>query len=262
MLISWLYDVLAEMAKELNLDEQTQWQKLRSSLHKPAVDDENRLMFSPNEQWRQSHRHHSALIGIYPLQNIDPFYKDQSVVTKSLDGLRELGTRAWTGYSFSWAACLEASSSRGNKAQAFLDDYYYNFISRNGFHINGDQGRNNLASYKGRPFTLEGNFAAMHASQLMLLQNRGDKVILFPALPSQWKEASFTKLRSWGGACLSSQYRNGRVTELKIECLIDGELKVASELLEKELIIRLVNQGAVEKEDYLQFVMKRGKIYK
>ncbi len=53
--------------------------------------------------------------------------------------MEKLGTRAWCGYSFSWMACLLARCRRAEPAERNLAIHLEAFLSRNGFHINGDQ---------------------------------------------------------------------------------------------------------------------------
>ncbi len=75
------------------------------------------------------------------------------------------------------------------EALRLLEIYAKAFILRNGFHANGDQTKSGYSNYTYRPFTLEGNFLAMHAVHEMLLQSwsatpgqRDTEVIrIFPA---------------------------------------------------------------------------------
>lgn len=50
-----------------------------------------------------------------------------------------------------------------------LNKFIDSFVSRNGFHLNGDFQDHGDSSFKYRPFTLEGNFVAMQAIHEMLL---------------------------------------------------------------------------------------------
>jgi len=104
-------------------------------------------------------------------------------------------------------SCLRARVGDGDAAARHLDVFTRAFTSRNGFHVNGDQSGEGFSNLTYRPFTLEGNFAAMQAVQEMLLQSgsptpgkRDTEVIrLFPAVPQDWHDAAFTDLRAEGG---------------------------------------------------------------
>ena len=85
---------------------------------------------APDESLQQSHRHLSHLMSIHPLGilNIDGDDHDRDVIRASLEQLRSLGTRAWTGYSFSWAAAMEARAGRPEDSLDFLQKYVHAFI--------------------------------------------------------------------------------------------------------------------------------------
>lgn len=127
------------------------------------------------------------------------------------------GALLWCGYSFSWAGCFEARLGRGSRAYRYLKDFQRAFVTRNGFHVNGDQLKCGLSRYTYRPFTLEGNFGYARGIQEMLLayDPNGNTFSLFPALPKEWdgKEVSFTNLRLPGGHRVSARRAaDGKVT--------------------------------------------------
>ena len=172
-MLQWAFDAMAEMADALGKESDvTQWRALRSKLNDLHVDN-NVLMFSSNEPFNQSHRHHAHAMAIHPFAtlNIDGTEKDRQIIQATLKKMDELGTRAWTGYSFSWFACLLARAGQPELAFQYLTYYERAFILRNGFHVNGDQIGTGLSGFSYRPFTLEGNFLAMEAVHDMVLQS-------------------------------------------------------------------------------------------
>jgi alpha-L-fucosidase 2 len=120
------------------------------------------------------------------------------------------------------------------EALRLLEIYAKAFILRNGFHANGDQTKSGYSNYTYRPFTLEGNFLAMHAVHEMLLQSwsaapgtRDSEVIrLFPATSARWKDASFEDLRAEGGYLLSARRENGATTWFRVKAGRAGVLRV------------------------------------
>src|SRR3990172_9090865 len=108
--------------------------------------------------------------------------------------LREIRFRC--GYSSAWLACLSARIREPNRALWNLNQYLDGFMSPNTFHLNGDYKKTGASRFHYRPFTLEGNFGAAHAVNEMLLQSWGDRIRLFPAVPSEWRDVAFTDLRS------------------------------------------------------------------
>jgi alpha-L-fucosidase 2 len=123
---------------------------------------------------------------------------------------------------------------QADEALRLLEIYAKAFILRNGFHANGDQTKSGYSNFTYRPFTLEGNFLAMHAVHEMLLQSwsatpgtRDTEVIrIFPATSSRWKDASFEDLRAEGGYRVSARREGGVTTWFRIVASRDGTLRV------------------------------------
>ncbi|MEO8819949.1 MAG: glycoside hydrolase family 95-like protein, partial [Ginsengibacter sp.] len=143
--------------------------------------------------------------------------KNDSVIIKnSLHQIEKKGTRAWCGYSFSWMASLYARAKEGDSAARMLQIFSTNFCSINSFHLNGDQKGGQYSDFTYRPFTLEGNFAFAKGIQEMLLQSHKGYVEIFPAIPSNWKDISFSKLRTEGAFLVSAKKKNGVLDEVKV----------------------------------------------
>jgi alpha-L-fucosidase 2 len=151
---------------------------------------------------------------------------DSSIIKKSLRHIESLGTREWCGYSFSWMACLYARAKEADNAVKQLQIFASNFCSINSFHLNGDQKGGQYSSFTYRPFTLEGNFAFAQGVHELLLQNHGDVIEIFPAVPDDWKNVSFKTLRAEGAFLISAKKENGIITEVKVLSEQDGKLKI------------------------------------
>jgi alpha-L-fucosidase 2 len=179
--------------------------------------DETGLTIAPGLDFFESHRHMSPYMAIYPLNLLDIENKKDSIVIKnSLRQIEKMGTRAWCGYSFSWMANLYARAKEGDSAAKLLRIFATNFCSINSFHLNGDQKGGQYSNFTYRPFTLEGNFAFAKGIQEMLLQSHKDYVEIFPAIPSSWKNVSFTKFRTQGAFLVSAKKEDGSIDEVKI----------------------------------------------
>jgi alpha-L-fucosidase 2 len=131
-------------------------------------------------------------------------------------------------------SALRARTGDGEAAVRNFDIFVHAFRLRNGFHANGDQTTSGYSNYTYRPFTLEGNFLAMHAVHEMLLQSwsattgvRDTEVIrIFPATSSRWQDASFEDLRAEGGYLVSARRERGETTWLRIKATRAGVLRV------------------------------------
>jgi alpha-L-fucosidase 2 len=231
-LIRWLFGSNAEMAEVLNEETESNiWKDLLARMEGLAVEeDDGALRMAPDESLHESHRHFSHLMAIHPLGilNVDGSERDRKIIGASLAQIDALGTQLWTGYSFSWMACMRARAGQADRALEYLEDYVHSFILRNGFHCNGEQTRKGLSSFHYRPFTLEGNFAAAQAVHEMLLQSWGGKVRVFPAVPEQWRDLSFEHWRAEGGFVVTAERKNGDTQVIRIESPVGGALRLVS----------------------------------
>lgn len=177
--------------------------------------NETGLTIAPFQNLDESHRHHAHLMAIYPLgllnvENVE----EKEIIDRSLHWLEKKGTRQWTGYSFSWAACIYARARQSDSAISMLQKFASNFCSINSFHLNGDQKGGQYSDYTYRPFTLEGNFAFAQGIHELLLQSHNGFIEVFPAVPAAWKDVSFKTLRAEGAFLVSAKKENAVVTEI------------------------------------------------
>lgn len=228
-LIHWTFKKAAEMARELNLiAEAEKWEQILAKWPELAVDPETGLMFAPGLPYNESHRHLSHLMGFHPLGLVDFSNgdEDKEIIQNTLDNLEKQGTDWWTGYSFSWQGNLYARAFEGEKAAEVLRIFAECFCLKNSFHVNGDQCKAGYSKMTYRPFTLEGNFAFASAIQDMLIQSHTGVVKLFPAIPDDWHNVSFSSLRTVGAFLVSSTMKNGNVNELGIYSEKGGKITI------------------------------------
>ena len=226
-LIRWTYEKAAELASELNKDEEAmKWNQILSEWPELDVDAETGLTLAPGVPYFESHRHFSHLMAIHPLGLIDlsKGEDNRKVILNTLENLEAKGSGAWTGYSFSWQGNLYARALEGDKAAEALRIFAKCFCLKNSFHANGDQCKAGHSGFTYRPFTLEGNFAFASAIQEMLLQSHTGTIHVFPAIPTDWQVASFDKLRARGALIVSAQMKNGQVAKVEIKSEKGGEV--------------------------------------
>ncbi len=226
-LIRWTYEKAVELARELDLEEDAKkWNQILSEWPDLISESETGLMFAPGYPYNESHRHFSHLMGFHPLGLIDISNgkADQDLILNTLKNLEQIGTDSWTGYSFSWLGNLYARAFNGEKAAEALRIFAECFCLKNSFHVNGDQCKAGYSKRTYRPFTLEGNFAFASAIQEMLIQSHTGVVKLFPAVPSDWMDISFSSLRTYGAFLVSAVMQNGSVTQVEISSENGGEI--------------------------------------
>lgn len=226
-LLTWCFGALAEMADSLGRPaEAASWRARRDQLGpllRAAPDGP--LLVARGEGFAESHRHFSHAMSIHPLGLLNPAGADSQTVRATIREIASRGTDQWTGYSFSWFAAMLARSDQADSSLRYLSDYL-KFTLRNGFHANGDQSKSGLSKMTYRPFTLEGNFLAMDAVQEMLLRSAFGEVVVFPATPGVWQDASFRDLRAEGGWKVSATRRGGRTVMVRVVAGPGGALRL------------------------------------
>ncbi len=226
-LLTWCFGALAEMADSLGLPaDAASWRALHDKLG-PLLraSPDGPLLVARGEGFMVSHRHFSHAMSIHPLGLLNPDSADSLAVRATIHEIASRGTDQWTGYSFAWFAAMLARSNQPDSSLRYLSDYL-KFTLRNGFHANGDQSRSGLSKMTYRPFTLKGNFLAMDAVQEMLLRSAFGEVVVFPATPGRWQDASFRDLRAEGGWKISAERRGGRTVMVRVVAGPGGTLRL------------------------------------
>jgi len=227
-LLRWLFGALGEMADARGERRAAAaWRATLGALDPLTTDASGALGFASGLPYDESHRHFSHAMALHPLALLAvDAPSDSATVRATLDGITAHGTSWWTGYSFSWFSAMLARGGRAEEALRQLETYRRAFILRNGFHANGDQTKSGLSRYTYRPFTLEGNFLALHAAQEMVLQSWGGVVRVFPAVSDRWRDVSFTRLRAEGGFEVSASRSGGRTMRVEVHAPRGGELRL------------------------------------
>ena len=60
----------------------------------------------------------------------------------------------------------------------------------------------------------------------MLIQCHTGIVKLFPAIPAEWKDLSFSTLRTEGGFLVSAEMKEGKIVSATITSTVDGTIKI------------------------------------
>jgi alpha-L-fucosidase 2 len=227
-LLRWLFNALAGMALELKDEAAVQrWSAVRNRLEQLEVDVTGSLGVARGVGYDTTHRYLSHTLAVYPLGLLQVEDAEQKkVIDASLDHIVAKGTGAWKGFSFPWMACLMVRAGRGDEALDYLHTYQRGFLSRNGFHLGGDQSSGAVTSFRDRAFTIEGNALAMQAMQEMLLQSQGGLIRVFPACPEKWKNAAFEQLRVEGGHRVSAIRLGGRTKSIVIVAGSSGVIRL------------------------------------
>ena len=260
---------LVEMADALDkADDVKRWQAVVDGLEDFHAADDGTLLVAAGTPLPHSHRHLSNIIGLFPfnLITIEGGERDVRRIRASLAQWDRLGTSQWCGYSFAWMSGLKARVGDAEGALRNLDIFVKAFILQSGFHVNGDQTRSGYSNFTYRPFTLEGNFAAMQAVHEMLLQSwsptpgkRDTEVLrIFPATPWRWHEASFTDLRAEGGHRVSARRRNNATEWFRVVAGRDGVVRIRDNFGGRP--VRWTGGTPVKRGENFEFTLKQGAV--
>jgi alpha-L-fucosidase 2 len=264
-----LFLSLVEMAEALGkADEASKWADLAARLGDVHAGPDGELKLDANEFFNESHRHLSHLIGLHPfnLITIEGSEADRQRIRASVAKLEKLGTSQWCGYTWAWMSCLCARVADSEAALRHFEVFVKAFVTRNGFHVNGDQTKSGYSSMTYRPFTLEGNFIAMQAIHEMLLQSwsptpgkRDTEIIrLFPATAWRWHDASFADLRAEGGHKVSARRERNATRWFRITAGKDGVIRLRDNFGGRTLTWTPANLNICKTGDTFEIPLRRG----
>jgi len=228
-MVRWTFEKAAELAGELGkTEEAAKWNTILEQWPLFDVDPETGFTFIKGVPYKESHRHFSHLIAFHPLGIIDwsNGEKDQQTIRSTIANLDKTGPDWWCGYSYSWLGNIKARAFDGKGAAEALRIFAADFCLKNSFHVNGDQSGTGKSKFTYRPFTLEGNFAFASGLQEMLIQSHTGVVHIFPAIPGEWKDVSFDKLRTEGAFLVSSEMKAGQVVNVTVLSEKGGEFRM------------------------------------
>ena len=205
-LLHWGIQTLKEICDRLSIvDEQRpRWEEIERNLPQ-YPQDETGYLIGKGVPMEHGHRHYSHLLGYYPLHILDCDLPENR--KKLMVSLRHwFGMEGdLRGFTFVGAACLAATLGKGDEAMCYI--------------------RSGLELFKPNTFyreagpVIESPLGMAHAILYLMMQSYGGVVRLFPALPSDWKDAAFADLRAEGAFLVSAKLKDQRLVMAKISSL-------------------------------------------
>jgi alpha-L-fucosidase 2 len=195
-----------------------------AQLRKPAIAEDGTVSEWGEEASSQDphHRHLSHLVGLFPLNEIDPERTPElaAAARRTLDA-RGPGAMGW---SWAWKIALRARLGDGDAALALFREATRPYAADPDVDVPADGSEwggllPNLFSTH-PPVQLDGDFGFTAAlAELLVGSGTGtadDPLRLLPALPAEWPDGTITGVRTRGGVAVDLDWRKGRPSRLTL----------------------------------------------
>lgn len=156
------------------------------------------------EEVEPGHRHISHLYGLYPSDQISPFTTPElaAAAQKTINRRLQNGG-GHTGWSLAWIINMRARLLDGANAYAGIKRLLSKSTQINLLDLHP-------------PFQIDGNFGETAAVTEMLIQSVVGKVVLLPALPTEWANGKINGVKAKGNLTLDITWQEGQVIALTI----------------------------------------------
>lgn len=203
-----------------------------------------------------SHRHPSHLASLYPFCTVDPADPQHTKIVKnSLYHWIRSGAGAWSGWAIPFVALIHSRCSNVEGAIAWLHiwDEVFTNEGHGTLHDGFFEGFTVLA---GKPtqadaeiMQMDAGMGVMTAITELLVQCRGEEIVVLPVLPRRWRHFSFDRIRVEGAFQIGATVNHGRVEEIRVISLAGGPLVLRHHLGAHVEINGAVVPGAVTRLD-------------
>ncbi len=216
MEIIWdLFTNVMEAAEQLKVDKEfsSLLKDKRSKLSPLKIGKKGNLVewFGDWEDEDPQHRHVSHLFALHPGREISPLI-DTTFANAARKTL-EIRGDGGTGWSKAWKINFWSRLLDGNHAYKMYQELLKTSTMNNLFDTHP-------------PFQIDGNFGATSGIAEMFIQSHLSSIQILPALPDVWKTGSIFGIKARGGFVMDIEWKEGRLTKLKVYSSVGGNCKI------------------------------------
>ena len=197
----------------------------RDRLMPTTIGKDGRIMewLEPYEEVEPTHRHVSHLYGLYPGNEISIEHTPE-LAEAARKSLEVRGDQS-TGWSMAWKINFWARLQDGDHAYKLLGDLLRPCVDEHTKEVKGGGSYPNLFCAH-PPFQIDGNFGGTAGIAEMLIQSQTGLIEFLPALPSAWKNGSFSGLKVRNGGEVSAKWTEGLLTEARLKAIVPGIFRI------------------------------------
>jgi hypothetical protein len=212
--LKWGCKTLLELNETLKQQDPlaAKWKDVVDNLT-PYPQDKNGFMIAAGIPFNTSHRHYSHLLMIYPFYEVNwDRPENRDLILKSLTHWHSF-PEALYGYSYTGGASIYAMMGMGNQARDYINQLLRKFVKPNTMYMESGP-------------VIETPLAACTTLQELYLQYWNHTLRVFPAVPSDWKDASFENFRTDGAFLVSAVRKNSITQWVKLESMQGGMINI------------------------------------
>ncbi len=227
-----------------------------ASTQRAGVEDTEIFVFD-DVPLPHSHRHHSHLAGIWPLQTIDTDGVDADATRRALSRWVRLGAGEWSGWSFPWASILHSHSGSSDAAFHMLQTFMA-FFTNEGYATTHDATSPGLTVLDGRPDIMQLEACLGFSAAVIELIVRTDAswweatdlytlsgYHIADTLPAAIPDLAFSRVRLPGAVLADGIVRDRRLVELYLESEHGCSVTIRAGSDAREITVSLVKGQSV-----------------